>query len=108
MITRIMANYAQLQDAMIEDILKNGPKILEQHRSKTFMNFFDPYSSIPAIQVAEPGNLEESLSPLMRSNTLSQRMILTKEQFKGIPNLFKSLPDYHPIAQDTSEILNKG
>lgn len=58
--------------------------------------------------MADQSNLDESVSPLMRSTTLNRNTIFTKEQFKGITNLFKSLPDYHPIARDKSEILNKG
>lgn len=42
------------------------------------------------------------------TSLLNSKMIFTKEQFKGITNLFKSLPDYHPIARDKSEILNSG
>lgn len=48
-ITSIMAHHARLQDAMIDEIIENGPKILAQHRSKTFMNYFDAYSSIPTL-----------------------------------------------------------
>jgi hypothetical protein len=34
--------------------------------------------------------------------------VFRKDQFKGSLNLFKSLPDYQPIAHDRSDILDIG
>lgn len=46
-IASIMHNRAKYQAALIDDVLKYGPKPLTSLRSKTHLNYFDSYFSVP-------------------------------------------------------------
>lgn len=101
-IKTILRNRDEYQERVIEDLLKFGPNPLTQCRSKTFLNFFDPYFSLPKLMSPQTGNNYDTFdlsSPVPKGSRLkSSSLVHRKEQFEASQNLFRCLPDYQPMS----------
>jgi len=106
---KIMSNHAALLIRSTDEIKASGPQSFEANRSKTYLHFFDAYNSIKC-DLTETNQKDEYTEQKIGSERYQKQVstVYKKEDFVGVRNLFKSLPNYHALSFDKSRILSEG